>query len=290
MQLTQTIKLRIIGQYCLLFYALMIFKWFNGMFLYQLQPIFFFTTLDFTTWLVMLTNLHKWLLQDSSRLLLADLIFYILPIVYYLINIKKSRLSFITAVLMLLVNYMYVTIYCSYPSNSLQGHIAWLFFPFLFMAQSLRTFWFLLNGLRYYFLYFFFSAGIWKLVQHGFFYSETMSGILQMQHKSILTDTGKTSVRADIYNWLITQPLISSFLYRAATLSELFFGVGFFTKKYDYFIALIFLLFLVFNIFLMRIGYWEITPFLLTLYYSKLLIPLNNEAGIQPNNKTLITI
>ena len=148
--------MRIIRQFCLVFYALMIFKWLNGMFLYQLQPIFFFTTLDFTTWLVMLTNLHKWLLQDSWRLILADVVFYILPLLYYLVSIKKPRFTFITALIMLLVNFCYVTIYCSYPSNSLQGHIAWLFFPLLFLTQSLKTFWFIFNGLRYYFLYFFF--------------------------------------------------------------------------------------------------------------------------------------
>ena len=255
MQLTESIRLRIIGQYCLIFYALMIFKWLNGMFLYQLQPIFFFTTLDFTTWLVMLTNLHKWLLQESWRLVLADVVFYILPLIYYLVSIKKIRITFITAFIMLLANYSYVTIYCSYPSNSLHGHIAWLFFPFLFMCQSLRSFWFLLNGLRYYFLYFFFSAGIWKLAQQGFFYIETMSGVLQSQHKSLLTDSGKESVRADIYNWLITHPVISSLFYRAATLSELFFGVGFFTRKYDSILAFIFLLFLIFNVLIMRIDY-----------------------------------
>src|SRR5690606_22284207 len=115
---------------------------------------------------------------------------------------------------------------------SLQGHIAWLFFPFLFLSLSLKNFWFVLNGLRYYFLYFFFSAGIWKLAQQGFFYTETMSGILQLQHKSLLTDS-KESVRVDIYNWLITHPVMSGLFYKAATLSELFFGIGFFTKKFD---------------------------------------------------------
>jgi len=283
MQLTGSIRLKIIRQYCLIFYGLMIFKWLNGMFLYQLQPIFFFTTLDFTTWLVMLTNIHKWLLQESWRLLFADFIFYILPLIYYLVNIKKPRLVFITALVMLVVNYIYVTVYCSYPSNSLQGHIAWLFFPFLFLSQSIKTFWFLFNGLRYYFLYFFFSAGIWKLAQQGFFYTETMSGVLQLQHKSLLTDSGRESFRADIYNWLITHPIISSLLYRGATIAELFFGMGFFTKRYDYILALIFLIFLVFNVLIMRIAYWEVTPFLLTLFYSKLVIPETESKINQPN-------
>ena len=281
--------MRITRQYCLVFYALMIFKWFNGMFLYQLQPIFFFTTLDFTTWLVMLTNLHKWLLQDSWRLLLADVAFYILPLLYYLVCIKKPRFTFITALIMLLVNFCYVTIYCSYPSNSLQGHIAWLLFPVLFLSQSLKTFWFIFNGLRYYFLYFFFSAGIWKLTQQGFFYTETMSGVLQLQHKSLLTDSGEESVRANIYNWLITHPVISSLFYRAATLSELFFGVGFFTKKFDKMLAIIFLLFLIFNALIMRINYWEVSPFLLTLYYSKLLVPQKNKLENQTQTRLFTT-
>src|SRR5690606_24845152 len=121
-------------------------------------------------------------------------------------------------------------------------------------------------------LYFFFSAGIWKLAQQGFFYTETMSGILQLQHKSLLTDS-KESVRDDIYNWLITHSVMSGLFYKAATLSELFFGIGFFTKKFDGILAVIFLLFLIFNVFIMRIDYWEVTPFLLTLYYSKLVLP-----------------
>ena len=39
--MNSSFKYRVIKAYCIVFYALMIYKWLNGFLLYQLQPSFF---------------------------------------------------------------------------------------------------------------------------------------------------------------------------------------------------------------------------------------------------------
>jgi hypothetical protein len=135
------------------------------------------------------------------------------------------------------------------------------------MALNVKTFYFLLHGLRYFFLFFFSSAGIWKIVQQGIFNIEQMSGVLLYQHKEYLTSSSNWYSTAVL--WLINHSSISYLLYFAAFLVELSFIIGFFTKKFDLFLAAAFLLFLLMDILLMRINYAEVSPFLLTLIYSR---------------------
>jgi hypothetical protein len=130
----------------------------------------------------------------------------------------------------------------------------------------------MMHGLRYFFLFFFASAGIWKLVQHGAFNSEQMSGILLYQHKEFLTSSPEKWYSYFIY-WLINNQGTSYFLYLAGTVIELLFIFGFFTKKFDKWLIGGFLLFLCFNAVIMRIHYWEMTPFLLTLLFSRFSLP-----------------
>jgi len=46
----------------------------------------------------------------------------------------------------------------------------------------------------------------------------------------------------------------------------LFFIIGFFTRRYDRLLIALFILFLLADQFIMRIGYYEVTPFLIPLW------------------------
>ena len=69
-----------------------------------------------------------------------------------------------------------------------------------------------------------------------------------------------------LISYVIDHARLGYLLYLLATLVELSFIVGFFTRKYDKILALLFLLFLVMDHLLMRITYYEVLPLLLTLY------------------------
>jgi hypothetical protein len=222
--------------------------------------------MDYTGWLVQATGIPLWLIKNKWACLIADVCFYGLPIIHYFIYKLNLRLSVAVATLMVVVNFTYILSYCSFPTDSLHGYIVYFLFPFLFLASSLHTFWFLFQGLRYFFLFFFASAGLWKLIQGGVFHMEVMSSILLNQHKEMLV--GNEGIMA-IYWWLIEHPKVSYFLYFIGTVMELSFIAGFFTKRFDTVLVILYTLFLIMNLLIMRINYWQTFPFIVVLIYSK---------------------
>jgi hypothetical protein len=240
----------------------------NGLFLYQLQPAFFYTRKDLVTWLFMQTGIHQWLLNNPGRCVLFDALFYSIPLLYLLIYKYVSKLASAVAIIMLSVNWFYVQCYTLYPSNSIEGHIAWLFFPVVFIPADKKTFILLFDGLRYFFLFFFASAAIWKVAQGGLFNISQMSGILLYQHKELLASS-PGYWQSDFLLWLIQRPQLAYLLYLSAALLELSFIVGFFTRKYDRLLLVLLVIFLVMDHLIMRITYYEIAPMALTLMFLK---------------------
>ncbi len=214
------------------------------------------------------THLHQWLLNNRPGQILMDVLFYEMPLIYLLAFKWKQKLSFTVCILMLLVNWCYVECYTLYPTNSIEGHVVWLLFPIVFLPDNEKTFRLLFDGLRYFFLFLFFSSGVWKIVQGGLFNVQQMSGVLVFQHKDMLINSpGYWQSRFIVY--LINHQILSYALYLSSAVIELAFAVGFFTKKYDRLLVLAFILFLIMDYLVMRIPYLELTPFLLTLIYSK---------------------
>jgi len=254
----------VITWYCIIFYLLLLYKWMNGMLLYQLQPSFFYNRFDLLTWYFMKTGIHQWLLNNPIGWALFDIVFYTAPLLLLLISSKAKRWLKPAAIVLLLINWIYVQCYTLYPSNSIEGHLAWLLFPIAFIPSNPKTFNLLLKGLRYFFLFFFASAGVWKIIQGGVFNINQMSGVLLMQHQELLTNSD--NLQTHILTWLIQHPGIGYSLYLGATIIELVFIIGFFTRKYDRWLIALFILFLIADQLIMRIGYYEVTPFLIPLW------------------------
>ncbi|MFP5042655.1 hypothetical protein [Parasediminibacterium sp. JCM 36343] len=258
-------RLTITILYCIVFYGLMLYKYANGMLLTQINPAFFYSREDIFTWAFMQLGLHQWLLNNTAGCVLMDILFYSAPAIYLLHFRYTNRTAYLTALYMLVVNWAYVQCYTLYPSNCIEGHTPWLLFPCLFMARKEATFNILLDGLRYFFLFFFASAGLWKIRHGSVFYAGQMSGILLGHHIQLLTNSPEYW-QSKFILWLVKHQLIAYSLYVGATLMELFYLIGFFTKKYDILLICIFLVFLVMDHFIMWIPYYEVMPFLLTLY------------------------
>ncbi len=273
MQLTQHHSKHIAVGYCIIFYVLAVFKCWNGLFLFQVKPHLYNTRFDFVTWLLMDTGIHQWLLNNPNGWMLFDTLFYITPLFFICSFFYKQKAAAIAAALMLVTNWIYIQCFTLYPTNSMESYTAWLLFPFLFMMTNMRSFYFVLHALRYFFLFFFMSAGIWKITQGAVFNVEQMSGVLLFQHAEYLTSSPGDWYSKFIY-WVVQHPAIGHSIYIAGTILEVGFVIGFFTKKYDTFLLVGFALFLLFDILLMRIHYWEVSAFLLTLYYSKYTLPI----------------
>jgi hypothetical protein len=263
---------KLISFWILLFYLLAFCKWANGQWLYQHEPFMFTTRFDGTTWLFMQTGIHKAVLSHNFLVWTFDILFYAFPIAYFLVFRKKPQSATKLAWVWLGFNWMYVQCYTLYPTNSIEAHTAWLLFPLLFCCSGMRSFYFVMHGLRYFFLYFFLSAGIWKLANGGAFMPAQMSAILIDQHKDFLVTSPGYWQTSFIYA-LINMPVTSFILYWIGMLIELSFVVGFFTRRYDRALIVLFVLFLLFDYLIMRISYIEVAPFLLLFFYSHYGLP-----------------
>lgn len=254
--------------FVLVFYALAVYKLINGMWLFQNTPFTFRPYFDGSLWVFLQTGIHQWLLYNQSASLLMDLFFYLLPCVYYVVFNRSVKAAAVVAGLMLLFNLVYVWCYTVYPTNSPEGHTAWLFTPVLFMSVTLTGFYLWMHSLRYFFLFFFFSAALWKFYQGGVFEPLQMSGILLEQHKDLLVTDAQGWYASFIY-WLIQHPVAGRILYLCATVFELIFIVGFFTRKYDRLLLLLFCLFLVMDVLVMKIPYYEVLALCLPFLFSE---------------------
>lgn len=276
MPLTYQQQQQILKWYCLMFYLAMAARWYNGLLLTQLSPTFFNIPPDGWSWLLMQTGIHLWLVDNTPATLLIDALFLLMPAFYLMVKNPFGRKT--VAIILLMINLIYISLFVVFPTTSVEGSIAWLLFPALLIATGLRSFWLMLHALRYFLLYFFASAGIWKLIQGGVWHTEQMSGILLYQHKEYLVSSPAAWFTQVTY-WLIDHPGLSYILYLAATLLELSFIIGFFTHRLDGVLLVLALLFLVMDVLIMRIHYWEIGPLLLTLYYSRYSFPPPNHSS-----------
>lgn len=257
-----------------IFYFLAIYKFANHLWLFQQEPFFFVNRFDFVSWVFMQSDLHKWPLESTPRLLLFDICFYAFPLVWYIVYRLNEKRATTFAFAWLIVNWVYVQCYTLYPINSIESHLAWLLMPLLFATTTTRQFYFVMHALRYFLLFFFVSAGVWKIRQAGVFYPQELTGILLMQHAAHLVSAPHHWQSAFIY-FLIRHHGIGYALYIAATVLELSFITGFFTRRYDWFLIAGFVLFLLMDMLVMRIPYFEILPLTLPLVFSKYDEPKN---------------
>lgn len=260
------------GQVILLYllFAVLLFadRWWNGMLLSQLYPSFFVTPLNISTWLLMFTDIHNLFIRHHSLCVIADLLLIGLPCVYVFLHFKQYKWAKVfVAWVMLFFNFIYATCFVIYPSNSIEGHLGWMLFPIVLACSRPFDFGLALQFIRYFFLFFFASAGVWKLRSGGIFNPDEMSGILLYQHTPLLVISPE-SFLSEMYYWLIQHPVVGYLLYLAAAVMELFFIVGFFTRRYDKLLILLFVLFLLFDILVMQIKYWEVAFLTIPLFFS----------------------
>lgn len=239
---------------------------FNGLVLHQLKPVFFINRLDISLNILFLTGLQKAVIQNYSLQVLLDILYLLFPLILlFTINSKKQVYAAITVCV---YNFIYALILSSFSSLSIEGFTGWILLPLLFIFISVKGFYYVLHCLRYIFLIMFFSAGIWKLRAGGVFNIEEMSGILLKQHAAYITQLPNDWFSYWIH-FLVIHFKTAYFLYLASTLAELVFVVGFFTKKFDKLLIVLFLLFIIFDFVLMRINYFSWVAFLICLWFAK---------------------
>ncbi len=246
------------------------YAWFiaNGLLFSTLKPVFFLNRLDITGNILMLTNLQFWLTHNQWLRMVFDGIYLLLPCLLVYACYTEKKFQTLLAVLTALASIIYNYFFSMMSFVSIEVFVAWMFVPLIFIARSARAFYFGIHTVRLLFILFFFSTALWKIRGGGAFNSDQMSGILFSQHTSLLI-TNETNLFSRLINFLVSNQKISYIIYLLAVILEFLFVAGFFTKKFDRFLIIIFCLFIFFDYYLMEINYFTWVPFLGCLYFSR---------------------
>lgn len=239
---------------------------YNGLLFHQLQPVFFTNRLDLSLDILLLTGIQEFVLQSQGFRWGMDMICLLLPLLVFLSR-KRSFLGPIS-LLTLVFHFVYALLLSSFSHLSIAGFLGWILVPMLFIPSSIRGFYFSMHIVRIIFLVMFFTAGVWKIRTGGLFSTGQMSGVLLTQHAAYLVHAPGNWFSRTI-NYLVAHEYLSYSLYLLATVAELVFVIGFFTRKYDRWLIAIFLVFAILDLILMRIFYFHWLIFLGCFWFSR---------------------
>jgi hypothetical protein len=197
----------------------------------------------------------------TSHYLLAallDALLFFLPVVFI---VTQKRLYVYAFSIIVFVYFMTFNIVTGHHYHGLVGVLV-ISIPF--WSRNENRFSLLWEGARYYLLYVFASAGLWKLFRGSVFEVEQMANILKAQQLSLLLQS-PDSIRAAIVQYLIANPQVSHGILIVNVILQLIFGLGFFTKQFDTALLFLSVLFVVANYFVMGIVSAELLILSITL-------------------------
>lgn len=240
---------------------------YDGLLLSQLHdPFIKSPRLDPVLWLINAIGLNDLLLHNGVAVIYeVGLTVLTLVIIYRLYrgySIQKWALAFAVLV------FFYFPIVYTYPTLSIRKYLGFILFPWVFVCRR-YWFWKGIEVFRYFVLFTFVSAALWKIFRGSVFHADQMIAILKAQHAQHFVDhIGSPTL--SLISFLIEHPILAQSLFVGATIMQLSFVLGFFTKRYDIFLLGIMVLFIIADTYMMWIGFWEFLIFVpLFLLYKK---------------------
>jgi hypothetical protein len=242
----------------LLFYYLILFSFLHdNRLLSQYQPLFFNYNRDLTELWLIAAGLPRWMIAHPSSFIIADALAFLLPIPLLLTIGKSRRTATLSGIIFLAYFALYLLVADIFWQVHHEPFIILLLLGLAWTTDLPERFYQLLTIARYYFLYIFVSAALWKFARGSVFNGSEMSRILLLHHTDLLTDPC-TSLTCRVYRWLIDHPAWSYSLYLCGALVEASFVVGFFTRRWDRLLIVLAIAFVIADLLLMRIPYWTI--------------------------------
>jgi hypothetical protein len=243
--------------------AVLIWCWraYQGLLLHQLyEAPFIFVGADNTFWLYHALQIPQTIISHYYLALLLDMAWLGMAL-YGAYKVPKIWAGLIFCCLY--TNYF--IIYNSVATHHEHILVAGLFCFLLLCIHSLSRFVWCFVALRYYALWVLFSAALWKIALGSWNDPLHLDHILKQQHLSILLLEPNDWYSQCIY-WLLEHPQYSAYLWYVGWMVELSFGIGFFTRQWDKYLAVLWLLFFVMDYWLMGLCFAEFCIFVLLFY------------------------
>jgi hypothetical protein len=251
--------------YFLFYYGIFISFYLDDRLLSQYQPIFFTYNRDLTELILIATGLPRWMMTHPWTFTAADTLAFLLPAALLAYALRKGRFSPVLGIAFGLFLGGYLLLADLFWQVHHEPFVLYLLLALAWMTNREERFYQVLKGCRYYFLYIFTSAALWKIARGAVFNGQEMSRILLFHHTDLLSGPCD-SFACRAYRYLVDHPGLSYWLYLAGAALEGCFVVGFFTRRWDRVLIGLAVVFVIADLLLMRIPYWTILPGTITLW------------------------
>lgn len=226
------------------------------------SPSLIFPSIDNGYWLVLATGVFHFFTSNLLAAVSFDFLFFLLPILILFFPAKRWL-----NIVFFIITFLYAIFINTIAAHHFHLFIAMVLLSFAFCFRDYRfeNIW---CAIRYYTLFIFVSAALWKLFRGSIVAPNQMLNILHAQHAQFLYEQPET-VHAKFIRWLITHSTFTSLLIYFAVVLQIGFIIGFFTNKKDVFLLVMLFGFVAINYCVMQIFPPEIFLLALTLLPNK---------------------
>jgi len=238
----------------ILFYRFISHALFSGM----MHPVYAFEEKEIWYRVFLSSHLAQFITDNHFLSLASDLLLFLLPVLFLITRKRVFAIAFSILLLIYFFTYNLVT------GHHYHGFVGVILITIPFWMKYENRFNLLWEAVRYYWLYIFASAALWKILRGSVFYADQLSNILKAQQLDLQLQQ-PDSFQAQVVQYLIANPQVSHWVLIVNVLVQFSFLIGFFTKKFDTLLFVLAIVFCAANYFVMSIVSAELLILNLTL-------------------------
>jgi len=206
----------------------LLYALFSHTLLHQLQgPVLKYPYADPSYWVLVLTGIPSFLAGHYGAALAFDVC--LLGSCVLVLVFPERRWLVVVFFVLYSVYFFTYNIYGNWHTGSKAGVLV---APVPFMTRDKRRFGMLWEGLRYFTLFIYTDAFLWKLFRVSWLHADQGVLIVRENLAAYLYHHPST-LQARCYYWFLAHPQLVNWLFRLGWIAEGIFIVGFFTRKYD---------------------------------------------------------
>ncbi|MBK9762933.1 MAG: hypothetical protein IPO87_06110 [Flavobacteriales bacterium] len=210
------------------FVVALLWRWSDSAMISQLeQPVLGNVYKDLTFWLFELARIPAFVTGQYAVALLLDLVVTTAALLAFL---QPSKVVY--ARIYCLAILFYFVIFTTYANYHYRPIIGLLVAGLPFAFRSMPRFGTFVQVLRYYVLFLYASAGLYKVMRGSWLNVDQMTMIIEKTQLDLLL-TQPDNWHSLFYTWLLNNEWASWSLFVLATVLEVSFIIGFFTKRWD---------------------------------------------------------
>ncbi|MBS1660697.1 MAG: hypothetical protein JST68_06560, partial [Bacteroidetes bacterium] len=218
--------------YLSFYYIVFFFFWLDHRLLSQYQPVFFNYNRDLTELALIFTGIPRYMIAHPWTFGVADGLALVLPLLVWGYFGRRSRFWVAAGIGFGLFLALYLLLANLFWQVHHEPFILYVLLAMALSTNRAETFYALMRWGRYYFLYVFVSAAIWKIARGAVFNGDQMSRVLLVHHSDVLSGDC-ASIQCRVFGYLVGHPALAQCLYLGGVVLELVFVVGLWTRRYD---------------------------------------------------------